>query len=913
MRLKILFIFFVLLLVVSVHSEVKTKVILKQKGHYEIKSVSNYELNNLKKKYEVKEVPKRNIMLETSREVVNTSNAWKIKIDNFNITGLGETICIIDTGINYTHPDFGCNDTSFSAGTCKVSYGFDFCSDGITCTTKDNIPEDHEGHGTHVAGIISANGTIKGLAPESQIVIMKVCNNSGTCWDDDIKNAIDSCVGNATRYNISVISMSLGGGLYSDYCDNIDDPLDITGAINNARLNNISVIVAAGNEYSSSQISFPACIANSTAVTSSTKADVIASYSNRNALVKLISPGSSINSTGLNGYAIKSGTSMATPHVAAAFILLRQYKRLEKNLLLTPQEIEFTLNKTGKKIFDSSSSRNYSRIDIYSAILDLDASNPQIISYNQEIISINKNQSFTCNATDLQLSNISLHIWNETGLKNYSTISKNGNENYSTFNISLDNENYLWNCQSCDLKNNCNLSINKSLKIYSLLTNLETQNLSSKTALINLTCNASSQNSNLKNISLFILENINLIYNESRNITGNVNQSIFQLNLTNISIEEGEYSWGCISGNEDNISYYSFENRSLKYDLTSPIINISSPLNGSYHNKLNISITLNEDGNCYYYLDENVTLEKNNTIFYTESDLDSGEYNISLYCNDSAGNIKSELLTLNIEKVPPEVNLISPQTGTAGNILFSFNVSEENIKSCSLNIEGIDSTLNQSTISLNNIITKSLGAGTYFWNVNCSDVAGNVGNSSYMNLTVSSIPTASSSSGGGGSSSTITNVTILTKNIDISSGYTNELQINQKINFFVKENHSLKILKIRKNSSEMELNSEKILFNISINDELSFNLSGKNLSIRLNSIKNNKVNITINIKEFYNPEREIKNIDNETVEPNIEINQDNYVAKPIYIIFPVIVIFIIAVIIYFYHGKKTRKKLNSKS
>src|SRR3989338_7120208 len=136
-----------------------------------------------------------------------------------NITGKGETACVIDSGIDYTHPDLGgCTNDTFLAGNCsKVIAGHDF-------KNNDTNPIDDQGHGTHVAGIIaSTNETYRGVAPDATLVAIKVCDNTtgGNCADEDIINGIDWCINNASKYNISVISMSLGGGSFTTYCDDV--------------------------------------------------------------------------------------------------------------------------------------------------------------------------------------------------------------------------------------------------------------------------------------------------------------------------------------------------------------------------------------------------------------------------------------------------------------------------------------------------------------------------------------------------------------------------------------------------------------------------------------------------------------------------------------------------------------------
>jgi hypothetical protein len=310
--------------------------------------------------------------LDASIPQIEADKLWNIIVNGENLTGKGQTICILDTGIDYNHSALG------NGWGNKVIAGWRFLDNGAdnqNCSSNNTACYDDEGHGTHVAGIISStNETYKGVAFDSKLVVVKVLDSSGSGWLSDIISGINYCVNNSEKYNISVISMSLGTyATWTSYCD--DEIPVLTSAINNATAKNISVIVASGNSGVDG-VSLPACIENATPVGSVNNYDSISYFSNTWKLKQIFAPGESITSTCVsNSYCTKSGTSMATPHVAASFALINQYLNL-KGQKKTPQELKNLFISTGINI---DGNYNHSRIDVYLAYINV--SNKKISIY----------------------------------------------------------------------------------------------------------------------------------------------------------------------------------------------------------------------------------------------------------------------------------------------------------------------------------------------------------------------------------------------------------------------------------------------------------------------------------------------------------------------------------------------------
>jgi hypothetical protein len=366
-------------------------------------------------------------LLDASIPQINADKVWDYVVNNISIKGSGETVCIIDTGIDNDHSAFTGRIVGQHCYCRAVDYGSGGCCPNNAA--EDTNAEDGHGHGTHCAGIAAGDYDVyKGAAPEADIVAIKVCDNSGNCNSDDVIAAIEWCTNNASKYNISVISISLGGdGPYNTYCDN--NSYGIAPAIDSAAANGINVVIAVGNNGWTNGISSPSCVESATPAGAVDSSDGI--VFNRGNILDLLAPGESITAPFKGGGTTTfSGTSMSTPHLAGTIALLKQYWRLAYGLDLMPQEVEEKLRITGKVVDDmGGSGRNYSRVDILKAVQPFIEFTEDSVA--DETIQV-ENSAFVDVVSDVDLVMVWLE-WNYNGT--VENITMNGSEKEFYFNV----------------------------------------------------------------------------------------------------------------------------------------------------------------------------------------------------------------------------------------------------------------------------------------------------------------------------------------------------------------------------------------------------------------------------------------------------------------------------------------------
>ncbi|MGH3386366.1 MAG: S8 family serine peptidase [Nocardioidaceae bacterium] len=141
------------------------------------------------------------VTLDDSVPLVGAPEAWqRTDPGGKPLTGTGTVVAILDSGVDYRHPDLG---AGLGAGH-KVVTGHDFVND-------DDDPMDDYGHGTHVAGIVAADGDVRGVAPGAQLAAYKVLDRFGRGQLSDILPALDTAVAPDNPHRADVINMSLSG------------------------------------------------------------------------------------------------------------------------------------------------------------------------------------------------------------------------------------------------------------------------------------------------------------------------------------------------------------------------------------------------------------------------------------------------------------------------------------------------------------------------------------------------------------------------------------------------------------------------------------------------------------------------------------------------------------------------------
>jgi len=389
--------------------------ILKLAARKNVKSIWNnsrvWALGNPRKLW-------ASIPMPLQAENINATGANKLW--DFGYLGENVVVAVLDTGIDWTHPDLDDLDDNPNTTDPKIIVNVSFVDydfDG----NPDEDAMDYFGHGTHVAGIIAgtgeaSNGTYRGIAPKAKLMNIKVLDKTGSgYWDWVIRGIEYATFGPDgipnTGDEADIINLSLGGIGF------LKDP--VCEAVERVWENGVVVVVAAGNEGFYYEISSPGLAHSVITVGASDNDGNLAYFSSRGPSLGLVAkpdilaPGVGVIAprarntnlgTPINDYYTQaSGTSMATPHVAGAVALLLQAFPYASNNL-----IKLAILASARDLGLSSYEQGFGFLDVYSAYLLLNGTYKRIkteVKRSLSAYSVLSNEYFEARFFDQLLSN----------------------------------------------------------------------------------------------------------------------------------------------------------------------------------------------------------------------------------------------------------------------------------------------------------------------------------------------------------------------------------------------------------------------------------------------------------------------------------------------------------------------------
>ena len=303
--------------------------------------------------------------------------------------GAGWTVAIVDTGVDAGHRFLAGKVTSEACFSTTGSLSSSMCPGGsstlVGAGAAQPCPLGVAGceHGTHVAGIAAGRDSMSqvyGVARGASILAVQVFSrfdDAAMCspmaapcaltYTSDFARGLDYVMnqagaGNANR--VAAANLSIAGTNYSSACDNAPGMPAVKAAIDHLRSIGVATVVAAGNDGNAGAISAPACISTAVSVgATDDSSDQVSSFSNRDLELRLLAPGQVIySSVPNNGWGFWQGTSMAAPHVAGAWAILKQ---LQPSASATA--ILDVLRATGRIVEDAASATSYPRINVQAA------------------------------------------------------------------------------------------------------------------------------------------------------------------------------------------------------------------------------------------------------------------------------------------------------------------------------------------------------------------------------------------------------------------------------------------------------------------------------------------------------------------------------------------------------------------
>lgn len=299
--------------------------------------------------------------------------------NDYGFVGAGQTVAVLDSGIAYDHLNLG-----GGLGTnYRVVGGWDFTgeNDGDPYDDPNTGGGTSASHGTHVAGIIgSDHATHEGVAPDVDLVGLRVFDDSGAGYFSWVENALQWVHDNRNAFENPITAVNLSLGVSSWNSSTIPSWANLEEEFAQLEADGIFIAVSAGNaftSYNTPGLSYPAASPYVTPVMSADDSGSLSFYSQRlqNAIA---APGRSITSTvpdfkgdndgNVDDFGSKSGTSMAAPYVAGASVLIREAMEFVGQTNITQDTILAHMKATADTISDAATGLNYDRLNLEAAI-----------------------------------------------------------------------------------------------------------------------------------------------------------------------------------------------------------------------------------------------------------------------------------------------------------------------------------------------------------------------------------------------------------------------------------------------------------------------------------------------------------------------------------------------------------------
>jgi hypothetical protein len=287
--------------------------------------------------------------------------------------GTGFAVAHIDDGIQRNHPFLGVARIVPGSEGCFLDTND--CPNGTNQQTGAGAAAAAPGasHGTHTAGIAVGNRPAaqgspnKGVAPASRLVPVNIFGPNSTTSFSTIQRAfeyIEDLVllnGGANPFKIASLNMSVGGGATDSICDADPTMALLKTVVDNLRSKGVLPVVSAGNGSNTNGMGFPACVSTIVSVAATSRAGVVASYTDISRSTDLFAPGGEtgecvVSSLPTNQFGALCGTSMAAPHVAGAAAVLKQVRSASSAC-----RIEDALKATGLPTADTRSGGSFTK------------------------------------------------------------------------------------------------------------------------------------------------------------------------------------------------------------------------------------------------------------------------------------------------------------------------------------------------------------------------------------------------------------------------------------------------------------------------------------------------------------------------------------------------------------------------